>query len=284
METIKGRSFGITRTIPKDAEESRIINFVLSTYKKDRHGTVLNQDNWNLDNYRMNPIVAYQHNLTGGLCQDPNPDYVIAKCLSIGTEGSGKDKKLVASAQFEPAEVNPLAEKIFRKVLFGSLNRTSVGFMEIGQGNYGSGEEAEGRSDETYYFKGQELLEWSVVNIPSNPDAGKRDRESMRKIKEDAIGALMYAYKELGGKFRLSQLEEMKVGDILDLLSGKDLGIKEYNVGKLRKILICQPSMIHNSDKELLKKILNGPKNVNSKEWRQAYLIAEEAKRKGLLN
>jgi hypothetical protein len=119
--------------------------------------------------------------------------------------------------------------------LFGSLNRTSVGFLEIGEGKYGDNDQARGADNETYFFAGQELLEWSIVNIPSNPDAGKRDM--LKKMREEGFIALMYAFKELGGKFRLSQLEEMRVYDILTLLDGKDLEISEKDPDKVRKIL-----------------------------------------------
>jgi hypothetical protein len=171
MPKNKRYGFGMRGMLADNAEESRTIPFVLSTFKKDRHGTVLNQDNWMLDNYRSNPVVAYQHMLSGGLCTDPNPDNIIGKSLSIDVE----NRQLVALAQFEEKEMNPLAEKIFRKLLFGSLSRTSVGFLEIGESRFGEGDEAQGRDNETLYFGGQELLEWSVVNLPSNPEAGKRD-------------------------------------------------------------------------------------------------------------
>jgi hypothetical protein len=235
MSLNKRYGFGYRADIPGDAAESRIIPFVLSTFNKDRHGTVLNQDNWNLDNYRMNPVIAYQHTLSGGMCTEANPDFIIGKSIDIGLTGSGPSRSLIASAQFEPADVNPMAEKIFRKILFGSLSRSSVGFMEIGEGKYGEGEEAQGRSEETYYFSGQELIEWSVVNIPSNPMAGKRDM--MKKMREEGYVALMYALKELGGNFRLSQIENFRVCDILALLDGKDLDIKETDPDQVRILL-----------------------------------------------
>lgn len=227
--------FGIRGAIPEDAAESRIIPFILSTASKDRHGTVLNQDNWQLDNYRKNPVVAYQHMLSGGLCTDPNPDNIIGKALSISVE----NRVLMASAQFEDASINPLAEKIFRKLLFGSLSRTSVGFLEVGEGKYGEMDEAQGRENETYYFGGQELLEFSVVNIPSNPEAGTRDL-SLRHFREEAYAAIMYAWKELGGKFRLSEIEQMRVCDIMDLLDGKDLGITGPDLETVRKKVIAE--------------------------------------------
>ena len=235
MET-KKYDFGEIREIPKGAEESRIIPFILSTMRKDRHGTVLNQDNWDLEGFRSNPIMGYQHNLSGGLCADPNPDFVIGKGINHGIEDFGGIKRLISDGEFEPNSINPLAEKVFRKILFGSLSRTSVGFRELGQGKYGNDTEARGGMDETYYFAGQELLEFSVVNIPSNKDAGKRG-ESVRTMREAGYVALMYAMKELGGKFRLSQIENFRVNDILDLLDGKDIDLKEKDPDIVRKLL-----------------------------------------------
>jgi hypothetical protein len=227
-------TFGIRGALPTNVEESRTIPFVNSTSTKDRHGTVLNQDGWNIDNYRNNPVVSYQHNLSGGICSDLNPDFVIGKDVNPQIEGIGADRKLTGAVQFETNDINPLAEKIFRKVLFGSLSRSSVGFIEIGEGNYGEKSESRGGEAETYYFAGQELLEWSIVNMPSNPDAGKR---IMRSLREEGYGVFMYAFRELGGKFRLSEIENMRVRDILDLLDGKDLEIRETDPDRLREIL-----------------------------------------------
>lgn len=231
---VKKISFGLRRDIPSNVEESRIIGFILSTCKKDRHGTILNQNNWKLDAFRLNPTVGYAHNLSGGLLTDPNPDYVIGKDLKPQVEGTGTDRKLTGLLQFEPASINPLAEKIFRKVLFGSLNTSSVGFLEIGQGKYGSGEEGLGRSQETYYFEGQELLEWSIVNIPSNPDAGKR---KARTLEGEPIRTTCYVIQQLADRFRPSYLEKLPIDDIMVLLEAKDLNIKETDLGKVRKLL-----------------------------------------------
>jgi hypothetical protein len=110
----------------------------------------------------------------------------------------------------------------------------SVGFLEIGQGSWGTEEEAQGRKNETYRFAGQELLEWSVVNIPSNASSGKRGMDSMRA---NTHAALMYACKELGMNYSLSQIENMKVCDILTLLEGKDAGIRVKEPQMIRKML-----------------------------------------------
>src|SRR5690606_29514640 len=103
------------------------------------------------------------------LCTPPNPDDVIG----IG-KAFMRDGVLWGSVTFEPEEINPQAEKIRRKVKFGSLKATSVGFIPVKNekgedGQYGRMENGKLVDKETFYFNGQELLEFSIVNIPSNP-------------------------------------------------------------------------------------------------------------------
>ena len=75
------------------AEETRTIPFIASTSAEDRHGTVLNQSNWDLKNYNLNPIIGYQHNVYGGdMCNAPDPDDVIGKGVASvvsDTRGAG---------------------------------------------------------------------------------------------------------------------------------------------------------------------------------------------------
>jgi hypothetical protein len=228
---MKRLTFGQVREIPKDAEEKRIIPFVLSTSARDRHHSRLNQDGWVLDSYRGNPIVGYNHNLYGDLCNPPDPDDVIAKSPQIDVEELAGVKALVGYPVFETADLNLKADKIFRKLLLGTLNASSVGFLEVGAGQWGVNEEAAGHDNETYYFQGQELLEFSIVNIPSNPQA------LVKSMRTQTATAITFAYHALGGKFRLSQIENMRVRDVLDLLEGKDIEIKETDPDKVRKML-----------------------------------------------
>ena len=229
MENQKHFDFGHIREIPKDAAESRIIPFILSTPARDRHKTVLNQENWLLDNYRKNPIVAYQHNLFGDMCNPADPNDVIGKSSNVNVETLNGVKSLTGSVEFEPADINQKAEQIFRKVLFGSISSASVGFVPIGEGWYGERDQDQGNENETYYFAGQELLEWSVVNIPSNPEAGKRKVGYMR---DHVAAALSYASRALNMRF--SKLETLRICDILDLLEGRDIGEKTEDPEKAR--------------------------------------------------
>jgi len=159
----------IKAEIRAKSEGSRTVTFVASTYDKDRHGTILNQKNWNLDNFNANPIIGYQHNVYGE-GSSPNPD----DQLGYGRAYIDGDELLI-DITFEPAEINPLAEKIFKKIQHGSLRAVSVGFVPLKNEDGKYGEERDG----AYHFFGQELLEVSVVNIPSNPKALKKSLDEM---------------------------------------------------------------------------------------------------------
>lgn len=156
---------------PKDIEETRTVQFVISTDAKDRHGTKLNMNGWQLDNFNRNPIVGYQHNVYGdNMCTPPNPDDVLGPARAWMEDG-----RLMGEVKFETADINPQAEKIFRKVLNGTLKATSVGFLEVGEGKWIEEKDAKGNvTSRTYEFAGQELLEFSIVNIPSNPEATRK--------------------------------------------------------------------------------------------------------------
>jgi hypothetical protein len=165
----------IDRNFPEDVEQTRTVRFVISTDARDRHKTVLNMDGWQLDNFNRNPIVGYQHNVYGdNMCTPPNPDDVLGPARAWVEVVNGR-KVLMGEVTFENADINPLAEKVFRKVLNGTLRATSVGFLEVGKGKMVQDKDVNGKVvSETYYFAGQELIEFSIVNIPSNPEATRK--------------------------------------------------------------------------------------------------------------
>ena len=224
---------GIVRSIPKKAEETREIPFEVSNGSKDRHNTVLNPAKWELENYRKNPIVGYMHAPVDGFLLKSDPDHVIGVDKDSHVEGKGMSGKLVGILKFDPAEINLLAEKVFRKVLLGSLRAASATFLEVGKGMWGQGDQGQGGSNETYYFSGQELIEWSIVNIPSNPGTGKRGDT----LKTQSVAGLSYALSLLGRNYTVSQIKNMRVNDILTLLDGKDLGINTRDLDKVKRLM-----------------------------------------------
>ena len=144
-------------------EELRMVEFVASTGAVDTYGTVLPPDLWDLSRYARNGVVGYQHDIY----YSDDPDNVIGRGEAYTANG-----ELLIRIFFEPAELNPKADKVYRKVLFGSINAVSVGFRATAPGHWGR--KADGEDPDVYYYNGQELMEVSVVNVPSNPDAVKR--------------------------------------------------------------------------------------------------------------
>lgn len=166
MDQIRIRSF--SPEIRKKDADTRTVTFVASDGSRDSAHTVLNQDGWDLKRFNANPVIGYNHEIYGAW-NPQDVDFVIGKGRAYVEDG-----KLLVDITFEPKEINELAEKVYQKVLFGSLNSVSVGFLPLGKGHWGEGEEAPNEARETYYYEGQELLEISVVNIPANANATRK--------------------------------------------------------------------------------------------------------------
>lgn len=213
---------GYVRALPK---EGRTVTFVASTSTVDRHKTVLNQDNWQIENFNNNPVIGYQHDLYGGdMCNKADPDDVIgrgsARVEEIQVKDSEqKEKQLLVGITFEEKDVNEKADKIFKKIQAGTLNSVSVGFIPIGEGRKGKLVEEDGKqktiNEDVFYFDGQELLEISVVNIPANPEANRRS------MKDQTTKALHVVKRLLGKSY--TEIEKMTVGDVMAEIEGRDI-------------------------------------------------------------
>lgn len=169
MDKILMRAF--VPEIRKKNTDTRTVTFVASDGSRDSAHTVLNQAGWDLNRFNANPVIGYNHEVYGAW-DTKDVDFVIGKGRAYV-----EDNTLLVDITFEPKEINELAEKVYQKVLFGSLNAVSVGFLPLGNGHWGEGEEARGEERETYYYAGQELLEISVVNIPANANATRKGED-----------------------------------------------------------------------------------------------------------
>lgn len=202
-------------------ESTREITFVIAseaTGKAHRNHFMYNWDNWDLSKFNSNPIVGYQHNVYGdNMCSAPNPDDVIAKATAWTDTFKGK-KVVMSKATFEPAELNATADKVFRKIIFGSLNSSSVGVLPTGP--IKTEVERNDKKEVVDYsinFPGQQLIEWSVVNIPADPDALKRS------LKSHTLSALSFIQRYVP-ELSMNDLRAMKVQDILDIVEKRSIG------------------------------------------------------------
>jgi hypothetical protein len=194
--------FAEIRKLSEDVDKTRTVEFVISNEAVDRHNTVIEAKGWRLDNYLRNPVVGYQHNLYGGIFEKPDPDDVIGRS-EVFIEGS----QLIGRVTFEPPELNPLAEKIFQKIKFGTLRSASVGFIPK--------KVIKNKNEDFERITEAELMEWSIVNIPSNSQATKRE------ISEQFERSLSQITEMLGNGLTTDEVRKMSLDAIIKMASGE---------------------------------------------------------------
>lgn len=136
----------------KVATDERRVTFTISTASVDREGDTVAVDGWQLENYLKNPVVLFAHRY------DQLP---IARAVSVSADGNA----LKAVAEFPEPGLHPLADTVYEMLKGGFLRATSVGFRPLKTAH---NEERPGWAMD---FLEQELLEFSVVPVPSNPEA-----------------------------------------------------------------------------------------------------------------
>lgn len=121
---------------------------VASTDVVDRHGERIDQDGWELKNFKTNPVMLWAHD---------HSEIAVGNARNIHIERAGGTPRLVFTPDFHTE--TPKAKAL--KALYdqGRLNSFSVGFVP---------KDFDGK-DATYLK--QELLEISAVNVPANPEA-----------------------------------------------------------------------------------------------------------------
>lgn len=137
------------------------IRFVASAEGVKRDGLELKVEDWDLENYRKNPVVLWAHDY-GGFAS-PRPPIGRAT-----VEVDTKARVLLADVVFDAGD--PFAADIERKYRNGFLNAVSVGWDTY---------KSENNSTRN------ELLDVSAVPMPGDPDAlMERQRRSLANLGE----------------------------------------------------------------------------------------------------
>lgn len=139
--------------ITQVGETAEGLSFILSTAAVDRHGDTVAQAGWKLDNYRKNPVVLFGHD------QNSPP---VGRAPFVAIEG---DKLVAKGVEFTPKDLSPFGFMIGQMYRQGFMNAVSVGFLPA------KFKENEERGGMAMDFEEQELLEFSAVPVPANPEA-----------------------------------------------------------------------------------------------------------------
>lgn len=137
-------------SIEKSEHEERKVKFNISTESPDRDNDTISTKGWDLSAYKKNPVVLFAHD-----ARTPP----IAKASNVTVN----DNVLQAEAEFMPREMSEFADSVYQMIQNDFLRATSVGFRPL---EFKINEERGGID-----FEKQELMEFSIVPVPANPEA-----------------------------------------------------------------------------------------------------------------
>lgn len=208
-----------------DEKEGTMVALI-STGGMDRQRESLDPDGVDMRNYKKNPVVLWAHDYS----QLP-----IGKALWTKREGNG----IVSKIKFASHE---LAQEVFQLYKDGIMKAFSVGFIP---------KEYEDASDKDWHdpkkprrtYKTWELLEFSAVPVPANPEAlalafskGLIKSDFLKKAFEPSEEPIKEFNNEevITGNQEVKSIEPIEVNPLLDELMA-EVAIKEEQVKALEQ-------------------------------------------------
>ena len=149
-----------------EAEENKGIAWTFSTFDLDRYHERIDPLGWDYSQFVKNPVIEWAHRY-----DIP----AIGKAENIFADDSGLHGVLV----FNPKEYDPFGWAIGERVKAGVIRAGSVGFRVI---EIEIPSKADSKDGTSLIFRKQELLEFSVCNVPANPFALAK---AMTEAKQD---------------------------------------------------------------------------------------------------
>ncbi|HUS96590.1 MAG TPA: hypothetical protein VMX97_07625 [Hyphomicrobiaceae bacterium] len=139
--------------VKQSEEDPKLYEFTISTNSIDRDDDRISVEGWDFKNFLRNPVMLWVHDYRG---------------LPIGRAKDlfAADGKMKSIVEFTPELLYPFGDQVRRFYEAGFLNAVSVGFLPRKWAFVDNDERKYGID-----FEEQELLEFSGVPVPSNPDA-----------------------------------------------------------------------------------------------------------------
>ena len=151
-----------------DAETGQGFPWTLSTFDLDRFGERIDPQGWDFKRYVQNPIVEWAHRY-----DIP----AIGKIEGLTIDDNG----LHGLVFFNDKSYDPFGWSIGQRVKAGVIRAGSVGFRVLEIEIPSKDDAPNGGKDGTsLIFRKQELLEFSICNVPANPYALAKNIETAK--------------------------------------------------------------------------------------------------------
>ena len=160
------RSMGM-EIVRREAVDARRRSVVIAANDRARTAPEIDLAGLRFENYRRNPVVMWAHDSTG---HSPSGGLPIGRTLSISRADDGE-----IVAEFEFLDDDPFAQRIRNAWDKGFLQAASISWLPVETRPADGGGIRDIRA---------ELLEWSIVSVPADPDAL---RETHRRMLESVI-------------------------------------------------------------------------------------------------
>jgi HK97 family phage prohead protease len=159
-----------------ESEAAEGLTWTLSTFDLDRFGERIDPAGWEYKRYRDNPVVEWAHR------------YDIPAIGKI--EGlTADDDGLHGIVIFNDKDYDPFGWAIGQRVKAGVIRAGSVGFRVIEIEIPGKETAKDGT---TLIFRKQELLEFSICNVPANPFALTKSANIEKAETTQELGGSMF--------------------------------------------------------------------------------------------
>lgn len=184
----------------KDVKK-RTKKFIITTKSTDRDDDIVYPKGLDTSNFMKNPVVLFAHD---------QRNLPVGKAIGINRT---KDS-IEAEVEFLPEGVDEVADKVYTLVDLGFLKGASIGFKPTEydyveeRGVYGG-----------YDITKSELLEFSIVPVPSNPEAlAKSYEEGNKFLRKWAKDILDYKEEKEVKEEKPVEEEVLKSEDIKGLI------------------------------------------------------------------
>ena len=147
------------RSLPMDIVRTRALGknryeATIAANEKVRQPPDLDFEGLSTENYLRNPVVMWAHDSMG---RSPSGGLPIGRTLKLNRSHDGQ-----IVAEFEFLDDDPFAQRVKNAWDKGFLRAASISWIPVESVPIGDGRWRDTRSD---------LLEWSIVSVPADPEA-----------------------------------------------------------------------------------------------------------------